>query len=165
MYDRIIDTLYELSDSSVYTLARIMHTSDFEQLQLTCTHMTEEGLLSRIPPTDLVRDTCYRLTEYGRRCFVPPTRKKRGVSSRAIKNDIRSKQDQLATMEDAVLVFLHAHGATTIFELERELTTTMVVVDRCLLSSTLYKLLFLDRLYAIGPVIGLHRNDAGSPIK
>ena len=162
MHDRIIETLYELSDSSVYTLARIMHTSDFEQLQLTCTHMTEEGLLCRLPPTAEVRDICYRLTDYGRRCFRPPTHRKRGVSSRTIKKDIRSKQDQLSVMEDAVLGFLLVRGAITMFELDRELIKD-VSTDRCLLSSTLYKLLFLGRVYAIGPIIV--RNDERYSIK
>ena len=138
-----------------------MHTSDFEQLQLTCTHMTEEGILFRVPPTDLVRDTCYRLTEYGKRCFVPPAQKKRGVSSRTIKKDIRSKQDQLTTMEDVVLNSLRVHGATTMFALEQEVGTD----NRCLLSSTVYKLLFLNTLYAIGPIIGLQRKEECCLIK
>ena len=38
-----------------------------------------------------------------------------------------------------------------------------VSTDRCLLSSTLYKLLFLGRVYAIGPIIV--RNDERYSIK
>jgi hypothetical protein len=157
LHDQIIDTLHELSDSSVYTLARIMHAHNFKLLQRTCSQMTEEGILQCISPTVEVRDTRYRLTEYGMTLFIPPVSKKRGIASRTIKAEIRHKQQKLSTMEDAILAVLQACAGmmATLFEVEAELQK-VEAVDQCLFSSTIYKLLYAEKVYKIGSVIGLY---------
>ena len=153
LHDRIIDTLYELADASIYTLARIMHSHDFVLLQRTCVQMTEEGILVPMAPeAPPVRDVRYRLTEYGATLFVAPLEKRRGVSSRTIKSDIRSKQERLARVEESVLAMLRRKERgrmATLFEMERELGAT---VAPCVLSSTNYELLYCEKLYRIGPV-------------
>jgi hypothetical protein len=153
LHDRIIDTLHELSEASVYTMARIMHSHDFNLLEWLCIQMSEEGILSSIAPTDVIRDVRYGLTPYGKTLFVPPVEKKRGMSSRTIKTDIREKQRQLLNMEDSVKAVLRCcpGGMATLAEIEQKL----VAVDPCLLSSTIYKLLYRDELYKIGPVVGM----------
>ena len=154
LHDQIIETLHELADSSVYTLARIMHTHDFRLLQRTCHQMTEEGILQYVPLTAGARDVRFCLTEYGMTLFIPPASRKRGVSSRTIKNEIRNKQRKLCTMEDSILAMLRACTGqmATLFDLE----TGLGIVHPCLFSSTIYRLLHVQTVYKIGPVIGLY---------